>query len=157
MVRELRNLERDREEEEDEDEEKSFIGVGGAVLIVFGAVAIYFFVTAKPDQKPVAVPEPVTALSMTDSVQCDRLVRIATREGIVRGERVGSLVSVDEQRWATLKPRDRQDLMEAIACAAYSGRSLDELGAQEHVLLYGVQSGKLLVKAGSHAGGVVGK
>jgi hypothetical protein len=156
MVRELHDLERGREEEGDEDKEKSLIGVGGAVIIVLGAVGIYFFVTAKPDQKPVAAPEPVT-LAMTDSVQCDRLVRIATREGIVRGERLGSRVNVDEQRWATLKPRDRQNMIEAVACAAYSGRSLDELGAQEYVLLYGVQSGKLLVKAGSHAGGVVGK
>lgn len=125
----------------DRDKEESFIGRTGALIIVLGAVAIYFFVTARPDPKPVT-GAPVAVL--VDSVQCDRLVEVARRDGIVRGDVVGGRLFVRPAAWARLDKGRRHQLIEYATCAAYSGRPLESLLPEEALVVQAAGSGKVL-------------
>jgi hypothetical protein len=143
MLKTPEDLERERREAEDK---KSPIGFAGAVIIVLGALAIYFFVNATPEKKAV---DPKAPAAMTDSVQCQRLVDIYARDGVVRGSRIGNRISVDKQKWTALADDARLNLLNYIACANYSGRNLEQLDSDEFVYVYSIDDGNLIAKAGT--------
>ncbi|HEX7852729.1 MAG TPA: hypothetical protein VF503_03450 [Sphingobium sp.] len=147
-------LERERRRG-NEQREKSFIGMGGAIVIVLGGGAIGLFVMLADHVKP---PPPVVASTvpvMTDSLQCDRLVQIFQREGIVVGDRVGNRILVDDKRWSALDSRKRLDLLQYVACAAFAGRGLDSLDQGEVVDVVSAASRKRLARAGRGKDGAV--
>ncbi|CAN5133223.1 hypothetical protein BH10PSE13_BH10PSE13_11740 [soil metagenome] len=140
-------LERERNQTADK-KETSLIGIGGAILIVIGAIAIWFFVSATPDEKkPVAVGKG----EVLTAVQCDRIIQLFRRDGIVKGERIGGRVNVDEKRWPLVQEENRRGLLNYVACAAFAGRSAAQLDPGTTVTVYGATSGKLLAKADSRA------
>ncbi|MCE7797823.1 hypothetical protein LWE61_14825 [Sphingobium sufflavum] len=130
----------------DQKRDTSVIGIGGAIFLVLAAFGIYLFVTAQPDEKPV-VPYS-SNMVMSDSLQCDRLVEISRREGIVKGERAGNRIRVDEKRWAAMTDEGRRNLLQYVACAAFAGRGLDALDDGETVVAIGAASRKVVASAG---------
>lgn len=138
-----------------EKPQKSYIGVSGAIIIVVGALAIWFFATAQPDAAPpAALPstpgEPVAATiapALRDSPRCEGVLGVYRRDGVVRGPRRGGMAMVDEARWTALGRDGQTALLSYISCAAYDGRSPDELDGGEMVAVYDAASRKLLVKA----------
>ncbi len=131
----------------DKKKDSSAIGIGGAILLILAAIGIYLFVTARPDAK--AVPANPAGMTMSDSTQCDRLLEISRRDGIVKGERIGNRIRVDEKRWAAMTDDARRNLLQYVACAAFAGRGLDSLDKGENVIAVGAASGRLVAKAGS--------
>ncbi|MFT3967445.1 MAG: hypothetical protein QM690_16345 [Sphingobium sp.] len=141
-----------------ERRETSFIGVGGALLIVLGGLGIWLFVTFADAGKVDPKPRPAAAVTgtsvMTDSLQCERLIEISRREGLVKGERIGNRVIVDEKRWAALPKEKRIDLIQYLACATFAGRGLDALDEGERVQVYSGSPRKLVAEAGKSRGAV---
>lgn len=155
----LEELERERENA-GEKQEKSYIGAAGAVIIVLGAAAIWFFVTAKPDAAPGAdnAATPTTAAtnvvsaatslpSIREPAECERLIGLYRRDGIVKGPRRGGRVAVDEQRWHGAEDYVRRSLIAYVSCAAYGGRDPDDLPAGAGVIVQSATSGTELAKA----------
>ncbi|HEX7823103.1 MAG TPA: hypothetical protein VF463_21115 [Sphingobium sp.] len=146
MIKTREEVERARKRA-DRKKETSIIGVGGAIFLVLAAIGIYLFITAQPDKAPPAQPVTANAI-MSDSTQCDRLVEISRRDGIVKGERIGNRIRVDESRWAAMTEEGRRNLLQYVACAAFAGRSLDALDEGEDAVAVSATSGKLVAKAG---------
>lgn len=137
------DLERERAESAGK-KERSLIGVGGAVLIVAGGIAIWLFVTSTPDKTgPQLASNPI---GDRDSVQCERLVQLFRRDGIVKGARIGGRITVDEQRWRQTSEENRRGLLSYVSCAAFNGRGPDQLDAGAAVTVHAA-SGRLLAKA----------
>lgn len=135
--------------------EASFIGTGGAILIVCGAVAIVLFLMFAPHGDKTQPLQNSSAPVAMDSLQCDRLIEIARRQGVVKGDRLGNRVRVDEARWTAMDGKAREALIGSVACAAYDGRGLASLDEGETVEIYGVQSRKRLATAGRTRDGAV--
>lgn len=135
----------------DQKKDTSVIGIGGAIFLILAAIGIYLFVTAQPDKAPSpdGLAPAVTAPSlMSDSTQCERLIEISRRDGIVKGDRIGNRIRVDDRRWAAMTGEARTNLMQYVACAAFAGRNLDALDDGEMVIALSATTGKPVAKAG---------
>lgn len=141
-----------------DQKETSFIGVWGAIIIIVGALVIGLFLMFARDDEEAAEPAPplpAATPAVHDSIQCARLLEVSRRAGLVRGPLKASRVRVDDARWAALDAKARRDLIDSVSCAAFDGRSLDDLQQGERVEVQDAATGRLLTTAGVAANGAV--
>lgn len=128
------------EELQRRDRQKDGITASLAVIVVLGAVAIYFFVTAQPDELP---PRPVRL----DPLNCERVVELEQRSGLIKARPSPSRIDVDEPRWARMTDDQRRLVLDNVACVAFEGHSLAQLDPALSVSAHSGSTGRLLTRA----------
>ncbi len=126
-----------------EDRRADGITVGLAFIIVLGAIAIYFFVTATPD-RPAFAPT-----ISSNPLECEQVIALEKLTGLVKRHPSPARLDVDEALWTGMATEQKRIVLDHLACAAFGGRSLAQLGPGEDVTVYGSASGRLLSRAGA--------
>lgn len=132
------------EERQRRDRQRDGITAGLAVVIVLGAVAIYFIVTARPDELP---PQP----ARLDPVDCEHVVELEQRSGLIKARPSPSRIDVDEPRWARMADDQRRLVLDNVACVAFDGHTLAHLDPALSVSAHSGSTGRLLTRAAGEA------
>lgn len=132
------------EERQRRDRQREGITAGLAVLILLGAVAIYFFVTARPDK---VRPQP----ELMNPLDCERVVELEKLTGLVKDHPSPTRINVDEARWTSMTADQQRIVLDHVACAAFDGRMLARLDPAQHVSAHSASSGRLLTRAGAES------
>lgn len=130
------------EERQRRDRQQDGITAGLAVIILLGAVAIFFFVTARPD-KVRSQPD------LMDPLDCERVVELEKLTGLVKDHPSPTRIDVDEARWSGMTADQKRIVLDHVACAAFDGRMLARLEPAQHVSAHSASSGRLLTRAGA--------
>lgn len=128
------------EERQRRDRQKDGITAGLAGIILLGAVAIYFFVTATPDKG-----EPQS--DRLNPMDCERIVAVEQQSGLIKARPSPSRIDVDEARWTRMTDDQRRLVLDTIACVAFDGRSLATLDPAQNVTAHSASTGQLLTRA----------
>jgi len=85
-------------------------------------------------------------ISTEEPRQCAaRLKQLGDAGGSIA--RRGRKVFADEAEWQRLDPNVKRGMLNTVACASFSGRTIGVLGPGEAAVIYGLQSGKELARA----------
>lgn len=126
-------------------------GTALAVLAILAGAGVWLL---SGDDAPSAADTPLPAPAVVvrpahDPQQCQRVVSMAVKHGIVRAMPDTNRIDVDDGLWMLLPAKDKKILAIAVACQTFGGRSLEQLDADQYAVVYGYRSGRRLALASS--------
>ncbi len=116
----------------------------GCLLAITAIGAMAWIATPAPAPIPAQQTRPAN-----NPAQCEKLIAIASRQGLVRGRPALDRINVEDRIWRIASADDKRVLMQALACASFGGRALSQLQPMQFVVAYDYRSGHRVAMASS--------
>jgi hypothetical protein len=121
------------------------LGTGIAIVLV-----LIFFGSMMPDSPEKKAAEVArSSPPVNDPAKCQKIIDLASRQGLVRERPSRERINVDERIWAATPASEKSVVMQMLLCSAFGGRDMTQVEPLDGVVAYGYHSGKRLAMFGS--------